>query len=50
MQAFINEEKFPANMALAAYFKNVFVRVGANTLRVAISIPIEPKFANPHSA
>lgn len=48
MQAFINDEKFPANIALAAYFRNVLVLVGAKTLKVAISIPIVPKFANPY--
>lgn len=47
MQAFIKDEKFPAIIALAAYFINVLVRVGANTLSVAISIPIVPKLAKP---
>lgn len=47
MQAFIKEEKFPANIALAAYFKKVLVLVGAKTLRVAISMPIVPKLAKP---
>ena len=47
MQAFINEEKFPANMAFAAYLIKTLVRVGANTESVAISIPIVPKLANP---
>ncbi len=46
----MKEEKFPANMALAAYFKNTLDLVGANTLSVAISIPIVPKLANPQSA
>jgi hypothetical protein len=50
MHAFINEEKFPANMALPAYFKKTFALVGANTLNVAISIPIVPKLANPQRA
>ena len=50
MQAFMNEEKLPANMALAAYLMNTFVRVGANTDKVAISMPIVPKLANPHNA
>jgi hypothetical protein len=47
IQAFINDEKLPASMALAAYFINTLVRVGANTDNVAISIPIEPKLAKP---
>ena len=50
MQAFMNELKFPASIALPAYLRNTFALVGANTLKVAISMPIEPKFANPHSA
>lgn len=50
MQAFMNEEKLPANMALAAFLKNTLLRVGANTLRVAISMPIVPKLAKPHRA
>jgi hypothetical protein len=47
IQAFINDEKLPASMALAAYFIKTLVRVGANTDNVAISIPIEPKLAKP---
>ena len=50
MHAFMNEEKFPANIALAAYLIKTFVLVGANTDSVAISMPIVPKFANPHNA
>jgi len=47
MHAFINDEKLPASMALAAYLIKTFVRVGANTDNVAISIPIVPKLAKP---
>jgi hypothetical protein len=50
MQAFIKEEKLPAIMALAAYLRKTLALVGAKTLNVAISIPIEPKFAKPQSA
>lgn len=50
MHAFMNEEKFPANMALAAYLIKTLVLVGANTDNVAISMPMVPKFANPHNA
>jgi hypothetical protein len=47
MQAFMNDEKLPASIALAAYLIKTFVRVGANTDNVAISMPIVPKFAKP---
>ena len=46
IQAFMNDEKFPANIAFAAYFMIVLERVGANELKIAISIPIVPKLAN----
>lgn len=39
IHAFIKDEKFPASIALAAYFMKTFVLVGANTLKMAISIP-----------
>ena len=46
MQAFIKEEKFPAIIALAAYLMKTFVLVGANTLKMAISIPTSLKKTN----
>ena len=47
IQAFMKELKFPANMAFPAYFMIILVLVGANTLNIAISMPIVPKLANP---
>lgn len=50
MQAFINEEKLPANIARPAYFKKKSERDGAYMLIVAIMMPIVPKLAKPQMA
>ncbi len=50
MHAFMNDEKFPASIARDAYFINTFALDGANTLKVAISMPMVPKLANPQRA
>ena len=50
IHAFINELKLPANMAFAAYLSTTFALDGAKTDNNAISMPIDPKLANPHNA
>jgi hypothetical protein len=50
MQAFMNEEKLPANIARPAYFKKKSERDGTYMLIVAIIIPIVPKLAKPQIA
>lgn len=48
IHAFMKELKLPANIAFAAYLSTTFALVGAKTESNAISIPIDPKLANPH--